>query len=252
MPISGKMYYWGDKAKHVPEIPGVYTFYDKDKSLIYIGKSADLRVTFIKYLQTNFSKDPCKRKAKYYKREFTQNQLDRAKELLEEHQQINNSFPPCNHPPESKKEIASEWGFYFYKDINDPLHEVALSMQDLKEKIGKVPIESLEFHQRRGDFAQWIKVVMKDQQLAGTIQKIDKNGEDLRAAFLISLNNSREAKCPACGVQTLPVKTWKMAGRPSKTGVRQQLTIGHYRCPRCSKTFRRMLFKERIREREEH
>jgi len=246
MSTSGKMYCWGDKAKHVPEKPGLYTFYNKDGGLIYIGKSANLRETFTQYLETKFSKEPCKRETKYYKREFTSNQQDRAKELLEEYRQMHDRFPDCNPLPESKKEIASEWGFYFYKDINESLHEVALDMQDLKEKIGKIPVVSLEFHQRRGDFAKWIKVVMKEQQLATVIQKIDKTGEDLRTALLISLNNSKEARCPVCGVQTLPVKTWKMAGRPSKAGVRLQLTIGHYRCHSCHKTFRRVLAKEKI------
>jgi len=247
MSISGKMYCWGDKAKHVPEKPGLYMFYNKDGGLIYIGKSANLRETFTQYLETKFSKEPCKLETKYYKREFTSNQQDRAKELIEEYRQKYGRFPDCNPLPESEKEIASEWGFCFYKDINQPIHEVALNMQDLKEKIGKVPVASLEFHQKRGDFAKWIKGVIKEQQLAETVQRIDKTGEDLRTELLDSLNHSEKAQCPTCGDKILPVKTWKMAGRPSKAGERLQLTIGHYKCQSCHKTFRRVLAKEKIR-----
>ncbi|MDH5794445.1 MAG: GIY-YIG nuclease family protein, partial [Candidatus Bathyarchaeota archaeon] len=66
MPISEKMYVWGDRAKHVPEEPGVYTLYNEDKGLIYIGESANLREKFTHYLETNFSNDPRKRETRYY------------------------------------------------------------------------------------------------------------------------------------------------------------------------------------------
>lgn len=246
MPISGKLYYWGDKAKLVPEEPGVYTFYKEDEDLIYIGESSNLRETFAQYLQTNFSEDPCKRETKFYKREFSPNQHDRLMELLEEYQKMHDKLPDCNLVPELDKEVASELGFHFYKGLNEPLQEIALSLQGLKEKIRMVPVASLEFHQRRGDFTNWIKVVMKNPQLAEAIQKVEKVGEDLRTELLILMGDSKVEKCPACGVQTTPLKTWKMAGRPSKAGVRMQLTIGFYKCLSCNKSFRRVLAKEKI------
>lgn len=248
MRILGKVYYWGDKAKHVPEEPGVYAFYDKDGSMIYIGKSVNLRKDFTLYLETNFSSDSCKCEAKYYKREFTSKQDARMKALLQEYRQIHGKPPKCNHPLIlSKKEVASKRGFYFYKEFNKPLHKAATSLQDLKKKISEVPIVSLEFHQKRGDFANWIKVVLKAPYLAGIIQKIDRSGEDLRRAILNALNNSESAQCPICKIETSPVKTWKMAGKPSKTGERLQLTIGHYKCHKCNKTFRQVLAKTKIK-----
>jgi hypothetical protein len=39
-------------------------------------------------------------------------------------------------------------------------------------------------------------------------------------------------------------KTWKMAGRPDKTGKRTELTIGLYEC--CGKTFRTTVSKKKI------
>lgn len=248
MPISGKMYVWGERAKHVPEGSGVYAFYNEAKVLIYIGESTNLREKFAHYLETNFSDDPRKRETRYYKREFTSNPEDRMKELLDEYRQKHGELPRCNLPPEPpRKEVASEWGFYFYEDIGKPLYEVALNPQELVEKIRKVPVASLEFHQKRGDFARWIRDVFKDIKLAEAVERIDKTGEDLRRELLNSLNISEKAACPRCGIETSPVKTWKMAGRPSKRGERLQLTIGHYKCPKCDRTFRSVIAKEKIK-----
>jgi hypothetical protein len=248
MPISGEMYAWGGKAKNVPEGSGVYAFYNEAKVIIYIGASTGLREKFIHYLETNFSNDPRKRETRYYKREFTSKHEEKMKELLDEYRQNHGKLPMCNLPPEPpKKEVASEWGFYFYEDIGKPLFEAAFNPEDFKEKIRKVPVASLEFHQKRGDFARWFRNVFKDVQLAEAIEKIDKTGEDLRRELLDSLNSPERAACPMCGTETDLVKSWKMAGRPSKTGERIQLTIGHYKCLKCDKTFRRVIAKEKIK-----
>jgi hypothetical protein len=248
MPISGKMYVWGNRAKNVSKGPGVYTLYNADKVLIYIGVGISLREEFAYYLETDFSDDPRKREARYYRRELTSKREDRMKELLDEYRQKHDKFPRCNLPPEPpEKEVASERAFCFHEDPGKPLNEVAFNPQDLREKIGKVPVSSLEFHQKRGDFARWIRNVSRNLQFAEAIEKIDKTGEDLRGELLSSLSNSEKATCPMCGIETTPVKTWKMAGRPSKTGERLQLTMGHYRCSKCKKTFRRAIAREKIK-----
>ncbi len=248
MPISGNMYAWGERAKNIPEEPGVYAFYDEDKDLIYIGASSNLREKFTHYLETSFSKDPRKRETKYYKRELTSNEEEQMKKLLEEYQQTHGELPKCNLPQEPlRKKVPSEWGFYFYEDIGKPLFKAAFNPEDLREKIRNVPIASLEFHQKRGDFARWFRNVFKDVQLAEAIEKIDRKGENLRTELLNSLgSNPEKAACPKCKAETSPVKTWKMAGRPSKTGERLQLTIGHYKCPQCNETFRKVLAKRKI------
>jgi excinuclease UvrABC nuclease subunit len=245
MSISGKMYVWEDRAKYVPEQSGVYAFYNEDKILIYIGKSTNLREKFTHYLETNFSNDSRKCETRYYKREFASKQEDRVKELLDEYSQKHGEPPKCNLPPE--KEVIHELGFHFYEDIDKPLQEVAFNPQDLLEKIRKAPVASLEFHQKRGDFARWIRNAFKNVQLAEAIQKIDKAGEDLRRDLLNLLNSPEKATCPRCGIEISPAKTLKMAGRPSKEGERLQLTIGHYKCPKCNRTFRRAIAKEKIK-----
>jgi len=53
------------------------------------------------------------------------------------------------------------------------------------------------------------------------------------------------AKCPVCGKEVSTAKkTWKMAGKPDKSGKRTELTIGLYE--HCGKTFRSTLGKRKI------
>jgi hypothetical protein len=52
------------------------------------------------------------------------------------------------------------------------------------------------------------------------------------------------AKCPKCGKEVSPKKTWKMAGKPDKSGKRTELTIGLHEC--CGKSFRSTLAKKKI------
>jgi len=248
MPISGDLYVWGEKAKGVPEEAGVYAFYNEDRVLIYVGSSPNLRETFTHYLETSFSDDPRKSETRYYRRKSTLNWKERAKELLDEYSQNHGEPPKLNVPPElPKKEVARESGFYFYEDVGKSISETAFNLEDFWEKIKKVPVSSLEFHQRRGDFARWIRDVFKETQLAERIEKIRSTGEELRRELSNSLCNPRIAECPKCGVQTNPLKTWSMAGKPSKAGEKLQLTIGLYKCSNCQKTFRKVVKKEKIK-----
>ncbi len=247
MSIEGKLYMWGERAKYVPEEMGVYAFYDKNKILIYVGGSSNLRETFARYQETNFSDDPRKRETVYYRRMSTANWEERVKKLLNEYKQDYGDIPKLNNPLKPEEKVTPEWGFYFYEAFNKPLFEAAFNLEDLKKKIGKVPVASLEFHQNRGDFARWIRDVFKETQLAERIAKTTSMGEDLRLALLNALGNPEVAECPECGTLSKPEKTWQMAGRPSKAGERLQLTIALYKCGKCGKTFRNVVKKEKIK-----
>ncbi len=242
------MYVWEERAKYVPEESGVYAFYDEQKVLIYVGKSLNLRQEFANYLNTNFSNDPCKGKTRFYKREFTSRYEERLVELLDECQKEFDGFPECNDSSKLQKRGTVELGFHFYEGIDRPLHNTASNLQDLKEKMKTVPEASLEFHQERGDFAKWIRDVIADIQLSEDVQKISATGENLRKELLSSLSKLEKVECPKCGNETGPAKTWTMAGRPSKIGERNQLTIAFYRCSKCGKTFRQVIAKEKIRD----
>lgn len=55
------------------------------------------------------------------------------------------------------------------------------------------------------------------------------------------------AECPNCGTEVSePRKTWNMAGRADRQGMKTQLTIGLFDCPTCKKTFRKVLKKKKI------
>ncbi len=51
-------------------------------------------------------------------------------------------------------------------------------------------------------------------------------------------------KCPQCGKEVQPKKTWKMAGKPDKQGKRTELTIALCDC--CGKSFRATIGKKKI------
>jgi len=239
---------WGERAKYVPEEAGVYALYNENRVLIYVGGSANLRETFTSYLETNFADDPRKRETRYYRRESIPNWQERVKELLDEYSQEHGELPKLNVPPEMpKKEVAREWGFYFYEDIGKPTFEAAFNLEEFWEKVRKVPVASLEFHQKRGDFARWIRDVFKETQLAERIEKVHNTGENLRSELLNAVRNPEIGDCPKCGTQTNPLKIWKMAGKPSKAGEKLQLTIGLYKCNNCKKTFRKVVKKEKIK-----
>ena len=238
---------WGERAKYVPEEMGVYALYDKNRILIYIGGSSNLRETFSRYLETKFSDDPRKRETVYYRRMSALNWEERVKKLLDKYRQDCGDIPKLNNPLKPEEKVTPEWGFYFYEAFNKPLFEAAFNLEDLKKKIGKVPLASLEFHQNRGDFARWIRDVFKETQLAERIAKTTSTGEDLRLELLNALGNPEVAECPECETLSKPVKTWQMAGRPSKAGERLQLTIALYKCGNCDKTFRNVIKKEKIK-----
>jgi len=63
-----------------------------------------------------------------------------------------------------------------------------------------------------------------------------------------SINGGKEmVKCKNCGAEVAKArKSWKMAGRPDKTGKRTELTIGLFDCPSCSKSFKVVLNKQKI------
>ncbi len=145
--------------------------------------------------------------------------------------------------------VEPEKGFHFYEDIGKPLGQVALSLEDFVEKVGRVPLASIEFHQKRGDFAKWIRAVFMDHTVADAIEGIKEHGEELRRKIIETIKGPEKpapAQCPECGTYVSLTKSWKMAGRPSKTGERFQLTIGYYKCPNCNKGFRQILAKEKI------
>lgn len=83
--------------------------------------------------------------------------------------------------------LPKEKRFYFHTD-KGYLGKTAANLFEFKELIATLPIESLTYHQARGDFATWIRKTMDDELLAAHLDKFahrtDLEGEALREAML--------------------------------------------------------------------
>jgi hypothetical protein len=75
--------------------------------------------------------------------------------------------------------------FLFFVDAQKYTGEFATSLTDLLSKLQRVPLESIEFHFRRGDFERWVGRAVGDEVLADRLRRIDRlmRGEELRAAI---------------------------------------------------------------------
>ncbi|UCF59638.1 MAG: hypothetical protein JSV15_01025 [Candidatus Bathyarchaeota archaeon] len=255
MPVSSSFYFWGEKARNVPSKAAVFELYDVDYRLIFVGECSNLKEKFAEYLETHFSKEPCKVATKYYKREFTPNTKERKKEILEGYKKKYGKLPKCNivgreYLMAAEKEVGVEKGFHFYEELGKPLNQVAVSLKEFLEKVTEIPVASIEFHQNRGDFARWIRDTLGAVSLADAVETVKESGEGLRRQ-LIDLASQPEAAvlvcCPQCRTETRPMKIWSMAGRPSRMGERLRLTIGYYRCSECGKSFRKVIAKEKVK-----
>ena len=72
--------------------------------------------------------------------------------------------------------------FLFFTGVGQYDGEFASSLSDFCEKLKTTPLNSIEFHLKRGDFERWIKETLGDEYLANRIGKIDRSirGEGLR------------------------------------------------------------------------
>jgi predicted transcriptional regulator len=60
---------------------------------------------------------------------------------------------------------TSDKAFHFYNGIGKPLNIYAHDLQEFCSKVGKVGLDSLKFHLKRGDFEAWFKS-LGDSELA--------------------------------------------------------------------------------------
>jgi hypothetical protein len=81
-------------------------------------------------------------------------------------------------------------GFHFFTSIGVYTGETAISLDHFTREIQTIPLESIEFHIKRGDFQRWIASTLGDDELAEEIGCIEENvsGEPLRKRLLTVLN----------------------------------------------------------------
>ena len=80
------------------------------------------------------------------------------------------------------RSVPVQESFLFFLDVGQYTGEFAQSLGAFYEKISNVPLESLSFHFRRGDFEKWTREILGDAYLADRISRIDRSiqGEKLR------------------------------------------------------------------------
>jgi hypothetical protein len=81
-------------------------------------------------------------------------------------------------------------GFHFFTVIGQYTGETANSLVHFAIEIEHIPIESVDFHFKRGDFQKWIADTIGDGELAGVVGRIERelSGEPLRKSILAVLN----------------------------------------------------------------
>jgi predicted transcriptional regulator len=87
--------------------------------------------------------------------------------------------------------VMSELGFNFYVEVDKPLGFSAHSLEELYRLIKQVTSDSLEFHLYRNDFVNWMREVLKDEELAeavGILKAEGLKGEELRKALLKAID----------------------------------------------------------------
>jgi hypothetical protein len=98
----------------------------------------------------------------------------------------------------AKKALADmpqNQSFHFYASIGKPLSLNAHSLQDFRDKILQVNLESIKFHESRGDFAAWFEG-LGDVELAKKVALLREkkmDGEELRSR----LHDMIENRCKA-------------------------------------------------------
>jgi len=77
--------------------------------------------------------------------------------------------------------------FRFYTDVGQPVGLSVRSLKEFYETVKTIDAASLEFHVYRGDFASWVRSVLKDEVLAGEFESLGRGGlrgESLRGKIV--------------------------------------------------------------------
>jgi hypothetical protein len=87
----------------------------------------------------------------------------------------------------------SDKAFHFYCGMGKPLNIYAHDLQDFCNKVGKVGIESLQFHLNRGDFEAWFKS-LGDLELAKKVLLL-RESKVTEEELSVKLREIVESRC---------------------------------------------------------
>ena len=65
--------------------------------------------------------------------------------------------------------------FHFFMPDGHYTGETALSLCSFLRDMGSIDTQSIKFHFDRGDFQKWLRTTVGDEELALTIDKLEKN-----------------------------------------------------------------------------
>ena len=87
--------------------------------------------------------------------------------------------------------VPEEMRFKFYIDVDRPTEDSAASLEELRDKIAKVELDSIRFHLYRGDFESWIGNAVGDEELTKDLALLKEEkteGERLRERILKAID----------------------------------------------------------------
>jgi DNA-binding MarR family transcriptional regulator len=87
--------------------------------------------------------------------------------------------------------VPADKKFYFYVGVGKSMGFSAGSIEEFYTLVSKVDASSLEFHLYRGDFENWVRIVLNDAELAddfACVREAELKGENLRKAMLMALD----------------------------------------------------------------
>ena len=101
-------------------------------------------------------------------------------------------------------------GFHFFTSVGIYTGETAISLEHFSREIQTIPLESIEFHIKRGDFQKWIAGTLGDDELAEEIGCVEENlsGEPLRKRIL-KVINARITELESQFQDSSEVGSWK-------------------------------------------
>ena len=76
------------------------------------------------------------------------------------------------------RSVSYEKGFHFFSPDGHYTGETATTLCFFLRELRHVGIESVRFHFHRGDFQKWLRTTIDDQELANSIENMDKNISD--------------------------------------------------------------------------
>ncbi len=81
--------------------------------------------------------------------------------------------------------------FHFYAGIGKPLNFFAIDLSDFCDKVGKVSVDSVEFHLNHGDFEAWFAHLGDEELVKKTalLKQKKLSGEDLRKKLQEAIGN---------------------------------------------------------------